>query len=49
MDPVTELMRMVCMMHEAYESFRAAGFSEDQSMRLVMHMMTNAGNQPESG
>jgi hypothetical protein len=39
-DPVTELAAGAAQLHEAYESFVAAGFTEAQAMRMVCAMLT---------
>lgn len=45
-DPVTDLAATAAQLHEAYEEFLAAGFSEAQAMQMVCAMLT--GN-PGSG
>lgn len=45
-DPVTDLAATAVQLHEAYEEFLAAGFSEAQAMQMVCAMLT--GN-PGSG
>ena len=35
-------MEMAIVMHETYSAFLTAGFSEDQSMQLIMGMAANS-------
>jgi len=37
-EQVTPLLEMAIVMHETYSAFMTAGFSEDQSMQLIMRM-----------
>lgn len=39
-DPVTDLAASAAQLHEAYEEFIAAGFSEAQAMQMVCAMLT---------
>lgn len=47
-DPVTELMEMAASMHELFQSWVAAGFTDEQAMRLLGSMidasMRNGGD-----
>lgn len=45
-DPVTDLAASAAQLHEAYEEFLAAGFTEAQAMQMVCALLT--GN-PGSG
>lgn len=40
-DPVTDLAAGAAQLHEAYESFVAAGFTEQQAMQMVCAIITN--------
>lgn len=40
-DPVTDLAAGAAQLHEAYESFVAAGFTEAQAMQRVCAILTN--------
>lgn len=40
-DPVTELAAGAAQLHEAYESFIEAGFSESQAMQMVCAILTS--------
>lgn len=40
-DPVTELAASAAQLHEAYESFVAAGFTEAQAMQMVCAILTS--------
>lgn len=37
-EPVSPLMEMAIVMHETYSAFLSAGFSEEQSMQLLMQV-----------
>ena len=37
-EQVTPLMEMAIVMHETFSAFLTAGFSEEQSMQLIMGM-----------
>lgn len=39
-DPVTDLAATAAQLHEAYEEFIAAGFTEAQAMQMVCAMLT---------
>lgn len=41
-DPVTDLAAGAAQLHEAYESFVEAGFTEAQAMQMVCALLTNA-------
>jgi hypothetical protein len=43
-DPVTDLAAMAAQLHEAYEAFVAAGFTEAQAMRMVCAIITANSN-----
>lgn len=40
-DPVTELAAGAAQLHEAYESFVDAGFTEAQAMQMVCAILVN--------
>lgn len=40
-DPVTEFAAGAAQLHEAYESFIAAGFTESQAMQMVCAILVN--------
>ena len=40
-DPITDLAAGAAQLHEAYESFVAAGFTESQAMRMVCAILTS--------
>lgn len=47
-DPVTLLAEGAAQLHEAYEAFRAAGFTEPQAMQMVCALACagqNSGSQ----
>lgn len=39
-DPLTDLAAGAAQLHEAYESFIAAGFTERQAMQMVCAILT---------
>lgn len=39
-DPITDLAAMAVQLHELYESYLAAGFTEHQALYLVGRMVT---------
>lgn len=41
-DPVTDLAASAAQLHEAYESFVAAGFTEQQAMQMVCALLTGS-------
>lgn len=41
-EQVSPLMEMAIVMHETYSAFLTAGFSEDQSMQLIMGMAAHS-------
>ncbi len=41
-DPVTDLAASAAQLHEAYESFVAAGFTEQQAMQMVCVIITGS-------
>lgn len=41
-DPVTDLAAWAAQLHEAYESFIAAGFTEAQAMQMVCALLTGS-------
>ncbi|WP_187438187.1 hypothetical protein [Actinomadura decatromicini] len=43
-DPITELAAGAAQLHEAYEAFVAAGFTEGQAMQIVCAVITSAQN-----
>lgn len=40
-DPVTDLAASAAQLHEAYEAFIEAGFTEQQAMQMVCSILTN--------
>jgi hypothetical protein len=46
-DGFTPLQQMAIMMHESFTAFQSAGFSEDQSMQLIMGMAEMGYNSDE--
>jgi hypothetical protein len=45
-DPMSEVMAGFIAMHEMFKYFLAAGFSEDQALRLVAYTTASA-NRPQ--
>lgn len=41
-DPISELAAGAAQLHEAFESFMAAGFSERQAMQMVCAILTSS-------
>lgn len=41
-DPITDLAAGAAQLHEAYESFVAAGFTEAQAMQMVCAIITGS-------
>lgn len=41
-DPITPLREAATAMHEVFNEFRAAGFTESQALAIVSGMMTRA-------
>lgn len=39
-DPLTDLAAGAAQLHEVYEAFRAAGFTEPQAMQMVCALIT---------
>lgn len=44
---ISPLLEMAIVMHETYSAFMSAGFSEDQSLQLVMGMADMMGNNTD--
>jgi hypothetical protein len=40
-DPISDLAAGAAQLHEAYESFIAAGFTEQQAMQMVCAILIN--------
>jgi hypothetical protein len=40
-DPVTDLAASAAQLHEAYEAFIEAGFTESQAMQMVCALLTD--------
>lgn len=41
LEPMTPLLEMAVVLHETFEAFRLAGFTEPQAMQLLSFMLSD--------